>query len=113
MKTDIESKIFKFLIALATIALAITFSCGDTDRNVGNSPPAINIVCSPERVCVVLIWGADDVEAFSNGRLLWYDYHTSQSEKVRLTYREKIPKGVFEVVSCNDYGCTNKIVDLR
>ena len=94
-------------------ALVVLIACGSSAVYLGIQP-RVRIACDvpvEENHCLILVHNATDVEAFYNGRLVWYDYDIGNPED-RQTYVDSPPDGLFEVTACNDNGCTNEIQEL-
>ena len=106
-----ESLTGRVFIITALLLLGWYAGCGE-EGFTGPREPVVDISCSQERVCTVFVWYADSVEAYSNGKLYWYDRDISEGPERRLTYREEFPEGCIEVIACNEVGCTNEWREL-
>lgn len=92
--------------------------CGDSDP----PPPdrfSVEIDCDSvvfrKNRCTVLVYGAEDVRAYYNGRLVWFDVDITETPERRLTYFDSPPWGTryFSVEACREDECIEDVVELR
>jgi hypothetical protein len=98
-----------------SIPLFLALACGSSEVVDPEAPePSVQVRCSTtndRNRCSVVVQYAVDVEAFSNGRLVWYDYDISNPDEKQF-YVDGPSNGVFEVEACSEVGCTAESVTL-
>lgn len=109
--TDATARITLLGILLLVILLNLP-GCGTESTEI--YPPVVEITCDypvGKPRCFVLVWGADTVEAFYDGKLGWWDYDIT--DQGRVTYVDAPRGSVFAVEACNDQGCEVQVENLR
>ena len=98
-----------------SIPLFLALACGSPAEVTPEDPmPSVKVSCSSngtQNRCTVTVQYAVDVEAFSNGRLVWYDYDITNSDEKQF-YIDGPSNGVFEAEACSEVGCTLESVEL-
>lgn len=105
---------FGFVAALTLTLLLAAWVGGCGGDAVEASPRrlSVDITCDypvAKPRCSVIVYGADEVEAYYNGRIGWWDRDITNERNV---YVDSPPAGEFVVVACNEVGCVEDILTI-